>query len=393
MLVLDIQSHDSLNKAKARLKAAGLPLTYEEFVSLYPASSNAKNSFESLFPIGPPNPTKAHNFEIEDFTRPLAPEVWVDLEAIEPSLDKYLHAIGPVENLSGLSSRIRKNGPLLRLTEEMKFLRQATDALLTKAMLEFHRSNRLASLKLVKSAIKVSQLSINNPNLFFNLIDINERNCLLILSEVLEPGQVTSQEAQVVAEMRGVMKPASPLRLYLATEAMRDEAMYSSFRKLTPAATPVSASWQVNVFVKLIHTSIGRFGEAEVLDILAKCVESESKPGTTLLDLYKIQERLSSRLRSPGHFDLASHFNVGVHGSTEITVRGMMRHRAHLDLLDAALGRKTGNDPFTNLPYLSVSKSNRLIKYSVGPDFVDNKGDNANDIALPVLSSIMKPGS
>lgn len=389
MLILDIQSHDSLNKAKARLKAAGLPLSYEEFHKLYgtPVAAGNRKEFKRL-----ENP-KPDGFEIDNFSRFMTPENWTELEDVETLIDKIVKIARSIPANEKWVTPLPPNQIPEMITDEIISVRSLTTSVLIKAMLEFHRANRIEALRLVKLAFRMSQLNIENPNFFFNFTDAEESSCLKILRLILVPGNVTAAEAKIIEEIRSEMRQAKPLRFYIATEPIRGALSYEAYRRSNFSTTPQGVSWQTVVFTKLINTSVGRSGEAELLNLLAESVELESKPGTTLLDLYKVQKKIKSTVNSPGLFAFSTHFNSRVYNSPETAVRGLMNHQAHLDILDACLGRKTGNDPFTNRPYLTLKQPKELIKYSVGPDFVDNKGDIAKDIALPVLSSIMKPGS
>ena len=387
ILLIDINSKNALEKARARVRAAGLPLTASELEAMLPHPEDKDNAAVVLAKaVGMATPEPPGTFI--NVTKALTAAEIKIIESREPLIEDY--AAIAEEAVTKKAANFHHNLALgARMTGwEFRTFNRTNSALRLRALLQFHRGHRMEALQTLTLIVRLNQFQIDSPA---SLIDVSElRSVLAILRQILIPGNLTPEEREEISKLRNSIRESRAFSYYYSFELLCGVITYQQMRKDASTFSYPSGNWQSSVFLRLINTPYGNIGEAELLNYYAKCVEAEfafGKSPAVLRAKYSSLEKSSFKAEL---LDFKNHWNgILVAPVPEIYVQ-MIRRQIMIDILDMSLGGPAKINPLTGTPYKTVNRPEGKIVYDFGSDWKDHGGDPIMDIGLPILSSITK---
>lgn len=387
IVLLDVNSKNALEKARARVRAAGLPLTAAELEAMLPHPEDKDNAaivLAKASALADPNPPL--NF-ISTSKALSAAEIKI-VESREPLIEDYA-AIAEEAVTKKAANFHHDWAQGARMTGwEIQCFNRTNSALKLRALLQFHRGHRMEALQTLTLIVRLNQFQIDSPA---SLTDVFElRSVLAILQHLLQTGNVTTEERVEISKLRNSIRQVRKLSYYYSFDLLCSVITYQEMRKDASTFSYPSGNWQSSLFLRLINTPYGNIGETELLTYFAKCAETEHTYGKSPAMLRSQLAKLERSSFKGELLDFKNHWNAILVPLIPTSYERLMKRQVMVDILDMSLGGPAKVNPLTGTPYKTVNRPEGKIVYDFGSDGKDDGGDPVKDIGLPVLSSITK---
>ena len=370
---IDFSSRTALEKSYARLRAAGLAVTAEEFRSKFPRVKREENALSSMVKVN----SLPRTSRTITFSTPLKK---VAIE--EPILDKHIQLVDEVLSKPKSDfSNFWQFGLQMASSSDYAGL-MLSESLLGKAALEYSRGRKLSALRLILKAIKISQIYLNDPrseSLKTALYIL--RSCMRQLIPIASI-PLSRDEYQVIEQMRSALGRPSDFRFYFSQTPIFAQNGFDSM-VFDASQSQSMEKWRFHLRFALSTPGQMRLEKARILNEIASYAEIEKEAQPSLEDLRTEVLKLDNKYTSHDDSEINSVAKEYFTSKFVDIVDMLMLVETIRNVFDAALGRKMEKDFFSgNLLKKRVVGQIEYI-YSIGVDRVDDGGSSTLDITLP----------
>lgn len=368
-----------LSAAREQARKAGIAIDYKEFRKHLPVVTDEQNGAEvikKLAALKPSrSPAEAEALKVLYKPNPTAAD-WATIEAIQPQLDMISTEADHLEGKTAIDFKREWELGFDVLFPEYAQIKSSIKMIGLRARLLAHRGDRLGALKELRKAFILSELTNTEPTLVAILVTIaSEAICFHVLRLVIEENPLSSEEKEVVADIRKILGTPKPFGSFIHGEAA---AVYMTLMKGNS-----NSILQLNnqdpgnaITTFFLKTSFKKVVLSDFLNSLVKLNKFASDESLSPKELFIKAQDFDQQIVTYSKNDLkkvitSSFFPL----FGQVALAHAKRHAFRI-LIDGLLDKPITNDPFTETPMMKKTMQNGTLYYSVGVNLTDDGGDS-----------------